>query len=248
MNKYSTVIFDLFDTIVNFNFSHLPSIEVRGLRSRTTSTKVYEVFAQYYPEIEFVEFYDPFIESYHQFQKMKLKEFKEFPNRERFKLMLSKMDLREIRNRDQLLEDMVLAHMNGLASCIEFPEDNKKTLEYIKEKGYRLAIVSNFDYAPTAYMILERYKIRNLFEQIVISEEVGWRKPNHIIFETVINKLEIGPEDALFVGDNFQADVVGSKAVGMDAAWINRKNQPENSLNPIPDYIIKDLTELKNFI
>ena len=248
MNKYSTVIFDLFDTIVNFNFSHLPSIEVRGLRSRTTSTKVYEVFAQYYPEIEFVEFYDPFIESYHQFQKMKLKEFKEFPNRERFKLMLSKMDLREIKNRDQLLEDMVLAHMNGLASCIEFPEDNKKTLEYIKEKGYRLAIVSNFDYAPTAYMLLERYKIRNLFEQIVISEEVGWRKPNHIIFETVINKLEIGPEDALFVGDNFQADVVGSKAVGMDAAWINRKNQPENNLNPIPDYIIKDLTELKNFI
>ena len=248
MNKYSTVIFDLFDTIVNFNFSHLPSIEVRGLRSRTTSTEVYEVFAQYYPEIEFVEFYDPFIESYHQFQKMKLKEFKEFPNRKRFKLMLSKMDLREIRNRDQLLEDMVLAHMNGLASCIEFPEDNKKTLEYIEEKGYRLAIVSNFDYAPTAYMILERYKIRNLFEQIVISEEVGWRKPNHIIFETVINKLEIGPEDALFVGDNFQADVVGSKAMGMDTAWINRKNQPENSLNPIPDYIIKDLNELKNFI
>jgi len=79
MNKYSTVIFDLFDTIVNFNFSHLPSIEVRGLRYRTTSKEAYKVFAQYYPEIEFVEFYDPFIESYHQFQKMKLKEFKESP-------------------------------------------------------------------------------------------------------------------------------------------------------------------------
>jgi len=248
MNKYSTIIFDLFDTIVNFNFSHLPSIELKGLRSKTTSIEVYEVFARYYPEIDFADFHDPFIESYHQFQEMKLKEFKEFPNRERFKLMLSKMDLREIKNRDQLLEDMVLAHMNGIASCVELPENNKKTLEYIKSKGYRLAIVSNFDYAPTAYMLLERFNIKNLFEEIVISEEVGWRKPNHIIFETVINKLEIQPQDALFVGDNFDADVVGSKALGMDAAWINRKNRPENGLNPTPDYIIYNLTELENII
>jgi FMN phosphatase YigB (HAD superfamily) len=248
MNKYSTVILDLFDTIVNFNFSHLPTIELRGLRSRTTSKEVYEVFARYYPEIEFAEFYDPFIESYHQFQEMKLKEFKEFPNRERFKLMLSKMDLREIKNRDELIDEMVLAHMNGLASCVELPEQNKKTLEYLKTKGYRLAIISNFDYAPTAYMLLERYNIKNLFEEIVISEEVGWRKPKKIIFETVINKLKIEPEDALFVGDNFQADVVGSKALGMDAAWINRKNRPVNNLKPTPDYIINNLPELKNFI
>ncbi len=97
-------------------------------------------------------------------------------------------------------------------------------------------------------MLLERFNIKNLFEEIVISEEVGWRKPNHIIFETVINKLEIQPQDALFVGDNFDADVVGSKAMGMDAVWINRKNRPENGLNPTPDYIINNLTELENII
>jgi len=248
MNKYSTVILDLFDTILNFNFSHLPTIELKGLRSRTTSKEVYEVFARYYPEIEFAEFYDPFIESYRQFQEMKLKEFKEFPNRKRFILMLSKMDLTPIEDEDQLIDKMVLAHMNGLTRCIEFPEDNKKTLEYIKTKGYRLAIISNFDYAPTAYMLLEKYNIKNLFEEIVISEEVGWRKPKEIIFETAVKKLEILPQDALFVGDNFQADVVGSKAVGMDVAWINRKNLPENRLHPKPDYIIKNLPELENFI
>ena len=146
MNKYSTVIFDLFDTIVNFNFSHLPTVELKGLRSRTTSKEVYQVFVKYYPEIEFREFYDPFIESYHQFQEMKLMEYKEFPNRDRFKLMLSKMDLKPIEDENQLIEKMVTAHMNGLANCIELPDSNKKTLEYVKEKGYRLAIVSNFDY------------------------------------------------------------------------------------------------------
>ncbi len=248
MNKYSTVIFDLFDTIVDFNFSHLPTIELKGLRSRTTSKEVYEVFAKYYPEIDFAKFYDPFIESYHEFQEMKLKEYKEFPNRERFKLMLDKMDLPPAGDEDRLIEKMVLAHMNGLASCVELPENNKKTLEYIKGKGYRLAIVSNFDYAPTAYRLLERFNIKNLFEEIVISEEVGWRKPNHIIFQTAVKKLEILPQDALFVGDNFDADVVGSKALGMDVAWINRKNRPESGLDPTPDYIINKLPELENFI
>ena len=248
MKKYSTIIFDLFDTIVNFNFNHLPTIELKGLRSRTTSTEVFEVFRQYYPDIEFEKFYDPFIESYHEFLEIKSIEHKEFPNRDRYFLMLDKMNLAPIDNMDLLIDQMVLAHMNGLASCVEFPETNKRTLEYVKFNGYRLAIVSNFDYAPTAYMLLEKFKITNLFEQVIISEEVGWRKPNHIIFQTAVNKLKIRPQDALFVGDNYYADVVGSKALGMDTAWINRKNQSEDTLDPKPDYIIKHLSELLNIV
>ncbi|MGB3730176.1 MAG: HAD family hydrolase [Thermodesulfobacteriota bacterium] len=248
MKKYSTIIFDLFDTIVNFNFNHLPEIELKGLRSRTTSTQVYEVFRKYYPEIKFEEFYDPFIESYHEFLEMKSIEFKEFPNRDRYILMLNKMNLKPVDQKDLLIDKMVLAHMNGLASCVELSEENRRTLEYIKTQGYRTAIVSNFDYAPTAYMLLNKFEITNLFEEIIISEEVGWRKPNHIIFETALKKLEVLPVDALFVGDNYHADVVGSKAVGMDAAWINRKNEPEADLDPKPNYIIKNLSELINIV
>ena len=248
MKKYSTIIFDLFDTIVNFNFNHLPAIDLKGLRSRTTSIEVFEVFRQYYPEVEFEEFYDPFIESYHEFLEIKSIEFKEFPNRDRYILMLNKMGLAPIDQKNSLIDKMVLAHMNGLASCVELPKENKRTLEYIKTQGYRLAIVSNFDYAPTAYALLDKFEITNLFEEIIISVEVGWRKPSHIIFESAVKKLQIKPEDALFVGDNYDADVVGSKALGIDAAWINRKNQPEAELDPKPDYIIKNLSELINIV
>lgn len=248
MKKYSAIIFDLFDTIVNFDFNHLPEIELRGLRSRTTSTQVYEVFRKYYPEIEFEEFYDPFIESYHEFLEMKSIEFKEFPNRDRYILMLNKMNLTPIDQKDLLIDKMVLAHMNGLASCVELPEENRRTLEYIRTQGYKTAIVSNFDYAPTAYMLLNKFEITNLFEEIVISEEVGWRKPKEIIFHTAIKKMEIEPSESLFVGDNYNADVVGSKAVGMDATWINTKNEPEADLDPKPNYIIKNLSELINIV
>ncbi len=248
MKKYSAIIFDLFDTILDFNFNHLPTVELKGFRSRTTSKEVYEVFRNYHPEIGFTEFYDPFIESYNEFQEIKLEKFKEFPNRERFILMLDKMSLPPVQKQDLLIDQMVLAHMNALAGCIEYPQKNKELLDHLKGEGYRLAIVSNFDYAPTAHKLLERFELKPLFEEIIISEEVGWRKPKNIIFESVINKLGIEPKDALFVGDNFNADVVGSKALGMDAAWINRKNESESNLNPAPEYIIKKLPELRDFI
>ena len=118
----------------------------------------------------------------------------------------------------------------------------------LKRKNYRLAIVSNFDYALTAYSLLDRFEITDLFEEIIISEEVGWRKPKDIIFQTAIGKMKIKPDEALFVGDNFDADVVGSKKVGMDAAWINTKNEQKKSFNLEPEYIIKKLSELRDYI
>ena len=248
MKKYSAVIFDLFDTILDFNFNHLPTVELKGFRSRTTSVEVYEVFKQYYPDIGFDKFYEPFIESYHEFQELKLKEFKEFPNRERFILMLDKMNVNSTSNKDNLIDQMVLAHMNALASCIEYPDDNRKTLEYLKSKYYRLAIVSNFDYAPTAHMLLQKNNLTPLFEVIVISDEVGWRKPKDLIFQSAVNNLKITPEETLFVGDNYSADVIGSKAMGMDAVWINRRKESEDSLDPAPDFVVKKMSEIRNFL
>lgn len=248
MKKYSVIIFDLFDTIINFNFKNLPTVDMNGIRSRTTSKEVYSVFSKYYPAIEFNSFYPHFIESYHRFQQMKLEKYREFPNRERFKLMLDNMNLSPDGKIDRLVDEMVTAHMNGLASCIEFPDQNRETLESLKDKGHRMAIVSNFDYAPTAHALIDKYGIRTFFEQIVISEEVGWRKPKPVIFISALDLLGIRPEEALFIGDNFDADVSGAKGVGMDAVWLNGKDQTLQDLTPEPDYIIRNLPQINEIL
>jgi FMN phosphatase YigB (HAD superfamily) len=248
MKKYSTLIFDLFDTIVNFNFKHLPYVDKNGIRSRTTGKEVFTVFEDYYPNYSFDEFYPHFIDSYHLFQEMKKKEFREFPNRERFKLMLGNMGIAPDENTSTLENNMVEAHMNGLMSCVELPEANKKTLFLANAKGYRMAIVSNFDYAPTARALIGKLGIGELFESIVISEDVGWRKPKDIIFKKSLSELGTDPGDALFIGDNFEADIKGSRGVGMDSVWINRKHEPEKNLVPEPAYIIRTLHEISAFI
>jgi putative hydrolase of the HAD superfamily len=244
MKKYSTVIFDLFDTIVDFNFRHLPSVELAGLRSRTTGREVYSVFTAFYPGISFEEFYPHFIDSYHQFQEMKHAEYREYPNRLRFKLMLRNMSIPVDSKTDLAADAMVTAHMQGLASAVEFPEENERALDKVKCKGYRMAIISNFDYAPTAYSLIEKFRIGRFFEKIVISEEVGWRKPKPVIFTTAMDLMSISPEEAIFVGDNFSADICGAKGVGMDAVWLNNKNQAEEDLDPEPDYIIRSFPDI----
>lgn len=247
MHKHKAILFDLFDTIINFNFRHLPAVEMNGIRSRTTSKEVYSVFRRYYPEISFSRFYPCFVESYHQFQEMKLEEYREFPNRDRFILMFENMKITQNEKTDRLADEMVIAHMDGLSRCIEFPEENKRTLEKVKEKGYLTAIVSNFDYAPAAHALIDKYDIGRFFDQIVISEEVGWRKPKDIIFRRALELLNIEPEDALFVGDNFNADVGGAKAVGIRTVWLN-KNHASQEAGPTPDYTIEKLPQLNEIL
>ncbi len=243
--KYSRIIFDVFDTVCNFNLNKLPTVNINGTTIRSTSNIVYKVFQKSYKHIGFEEFYGAFIESYKEFEERKKVEDREYPTRDRFYLIFEKLNLKIEEYAERVIEDLVLAHMGKLSSAVEFPEGNLEVIQSLEER-YRLAIVSNFDHAPTVYGILEKYEIKNHFEEILISVEVGWRKPNRRIFERAFNLLGIKPEDAIFVGDNPQTDIVGSKSVGMDVIWINRnrENLPVAQGTPKPDYEVSEFKEI----
>ncbi len=247
MKKYKAVIFDLFDTLINFNRSRLPTADINGVEIKSTSIEVYKVFQKFYKDVDFKDFYTAFTESYVEFEENKRKDYREFHNRERFELMISKMNLQTIYHSTELIDEMVSVHMGKIANAMEFPEENRDTLNTLRNK-YRLAIISNFDHAPTAYGILERFDIRDLFERIFISIEVGWRKPKANIFFSALNSLKIMPEEAVFVGDNFEADVVGSKSVGMDVVWINKDREPIREGISKPDYVVSRFADVKNIL
>jgi len=143
---------------------------------------------------------------------------------------------------------MVTVHMKGLADAVEFPEENRSTLNRLTNKNYRMAIISNFDHAPTAYGLLEKFEIKHYFEKIFISVDIGWRKPKRDIFLNAFDVLGIEPYDAIFIGDSFDADVVGSKSVGMDVIWINRNGEQLRDGNIKPDYSISKFTEIEGIL
>ncbi|MGH7909611.1 MAG: HAD family hydrolase, partial [Thermodesulfobacteriota bacterium] len=224
MRTYKVIIFDLFDTIVIFNRSRLPVTELNGSQINSTSPAVYKVFKKYCNHVTFDDFYSAFLKSYEEFEEMKRKENLEFHNKERFKLMLDKLNINANSDSNKFVEEMVLCHMGKIADAMEFPEENRNTLNMLRNR-YRLALISNFDHAPTAYKILDRFGIENFFEKILISIEVGFRKPKADIFQKAFIHLKIKPDEAIFVGDNFEADVIGSKNAGMDIIWVNKGNE-----------------------
>jgi putative hydrolase of the HAD superfamily len=137
--------------------------------------------------------------------------------------------------------------MKELSKAVVFPPHHGDLLRSLK-KRHRLAVVSNFDYTPMAWHILEREAVADLFETVVVSDEVGWRKPSPVIFELALRRMGTAPGDALFVGDRADIDVAGAQGVGMAAAWINRDGSPLPESVQAPEFEIRDLAELERIL
>ena len=87
-----------------------------------------------------------------------------------------------------------------------------------------LALVSNYDYAPYVHDLMVRWKLRPLFDAILVSDAVGCKKPHAGIFEQALQRLALLPEQVIHVGDS-QEDVEGAIAAGIRPVWIDRNRQ-----------------------
>jgi 2-haloalkanoic acid dehalogenase type II len=91
---------------------------------------------------------------------------------------------------------------------------------------------------------IERAGLKDCFAAIVISREVGVMKPDPRIFAIALERLDVAPTEAIFVGDTPRTDIVGAHAAGMKAVWLNRDNcPPEHGI--VPDAEIRELPELR---
>ncbi len=118
-------------------------------------------------------------------------------------------------------------------------------LSRLSEEGYRLGVISNWD--KTAVPLLDMHGLTQLFDNIIISSEVGFEKPGVEIFNIALDKASVSVEDCLYVGDNYYDDGIGSKKVGMDFVIINSFGTL--GVEEIKDCaIISDITHVKEFI
>lgn len=248
MRNYKAFIFDLFDTLIDFDRSRLPEFSVDGEKHNSTFTPVYKVFGKYYQGYDKHKFYDAFVTSYEEFQRLKSIDQKEFYNGERFKILMRSLGIELGSDVDRVVDEMVKAHMKSLSTAMEFPEENREVLDFLSDKNDRMAIISNFDYAPAAYDLLNKFDIRKYFERIIISAELGWRKPRPEIFLEALDLLNIRAVDALYVGDNYYADVVGAKSVGMDVIWVNRKDEKIYDQKYHPNHIVSKFGKIMSLI
>ncbi|QSO52417.1 HAD family hydrolase [Alicyclobacillus curvatus] len=114
-------------------------------------------------------------------------------------------------------------------------------------KRFRLGIVTNG--GPEQWTKVSKLELEGYFppETIFASDVLGCSKPNRRIFDLALTHFNIESDCAIFVGDSWENDVVGSVEAGLRAIWLNRRNH-RASTNHQPLATIHSLSELPNVI
>jgi putative hydrolase of the HAD superfamily len=84
---------------------------------------------------------------------------------------------------------------------------------------YPLGLLSNFTHPPAAQAILDGLGITPFFDVVLISGELGYRKPHALVFHLLLEKLGVEPGELLYVGDDPEPDIDGAWSMGIRPVW-----------------------------
>jgi putative hydrolase of the HAD superfamily len=93
-------------------------------------------------------------------------------------------------------------------------------LDYLKTK-YTLHIVTN-GFPEVQHIKMSNSGLRPYFQELFISEEIGYNKPDKKIFEHIFEKLNTKAADCIMIGDSWDADIIGAQNVNMDYIFIGK--------------------------
>ncbi|GAC1334630.1 MAG: HAD-IA family hydrolase [Isosphaeraceae bacterium] len=125
----------------------------------------------------------------------------------------------EVPDGDRAFEEL-WRHFGRGDSWQTFP-DLAEALELVKRAGIPTALASNFD-SRLRSVVADLPELANGIE-LVISSEVGFRKPHEDFYRVACDRLDLPPEGVLFIGDDLENDVLGPRRIGASACWLNRR-------------------------
>jgi putative hydrolase of the HAD superfamily len=122
-----------------------------------------------------------------------------------------------------------------------FPHAHE-TLQYLQTR-YTLHLISN-GFKESQDVKISNTGIGKYFKHVIISEIVGFNKPDKAIFEYALNLAEAAKSKSLMIGDSIEADIRGAMDFGMDAIYFNPFNLPVPNDIPVQVTHLKELTLL----
>lgn len=242
-NMFTTVLFDMGGTLENISYSSETMVKVTDsmlMLLEKYGIQVNETKEEFWNKVkEGKEAYRIFSES----NQIELKPEEIWPN-----WIMKEIDLH---NKDKIAEiSEELAHMWEVTYFERKLRDGvKETLEKLKNKGYKLGIISNTASLYQVFAVLQDYGIRDYFEDVTLSSITGYRKPNKEIFNIALNQMQAAPEECVYVGDTRSRDIIGAKNANFGASiqirsFLTQRKDLEVEKEIQPDFIISDITEV----
>lgn len=123
--------------------------------------------------------------------------------------------------------------------------DTAGVLSGLTDQGRVLGVVSNTLWAPEVHDAdLERFGLIQYLPVRVYSSRAGYVKPDERVFRQALDRFDVAPAEAVFVGDKLDVDIAGPQKIGMRAVLVASPYRNETSEEIIPDARIASLEDL----
>lgn len=150
---------------------------------------------------------------------------------------LSKIEKKGYQDTKDYYEDLIYNKLFSLTP--EAKKEVKSTITKLKERGYKLGILTEFPYEVK----LDKLGLdKSNFEIIINLEDYGILKPRKECFSILIRKTKIEPEEILYIGDRLDTDVIGAKNSGINTCILSNKTIEQ------ANYSIKSLADIMRVI
>lgn len=159
--------------------------------------------------------------------------------KKRFELFFTDNDIQSDGNWSRISSE----YLNFLAEGAILFRGSYGLCRKLYRKGFEILIVTN-GLKEVQRKRLELSRIKGFVSRIIVSDEVGFAKPDKRFFDLVLSGTHTkNPQDCLIIGDSLSADIQGGKEAGIDSCWFN-PFKAENPGEVLPDYEIHRLKDL----
>ena len=229
MPQITTVIFDMYETLVQNPHETGKSSFAKSIEQQGLSATVDELWDHWLPaEQEFqITRVDPDLPFQSYFSAWK----------GGFELSFSDLGL------DGDAQAATEQFFRDVSQRDPYPETDDAVAEV--QKRWRTAILSNAD---DGFLLPNLELMQVGFDTVLTSEQAQIYKPRPELFQMMLSKLGVAPEETAYVGDRQLEDVMGAVQAGMHPVWINRSNMPADPDLPAPAHQISSLLELPKLL
>ena len=119
--------------------------------------------------------------------------------------------------------------------------DAIETLQYLKDKGYQLHLITN-GFEETQHCKLRNCGISDFFVEVITSEGSNSMKPKREIFDYALDKAKALQHNSIMIGDSIEVDIKGAINAGIDQVYVNHLDE---ICDIKPTYIVNTLKELQ---
>lgn len=117
-----------------------------------------------------------------------------------------------------------------------------EVLDYL-EPHYNMHVITN-GFVEAQQVKINNSGLHKYFKQVIVSDGLGYRKPDKRIFDYAFEKSGATAENSIMIGDDYGPDVLGAKAMGMDQVYFTKELQKGEEAT----FVIGNLLELKNIL